>query len=440
LEVALRGHSLDDELHRVVGSWWHEEAEGSFQAGDVAIARLAQHAVSDPESFAEHLDWLFSGEANSGFAFGKELGQLDTQDWWFPCLVTRFKCGGGDDRFITGYLYGAKIRKGDEWLEEQLDQWAHDPEMQPLVSSTTRCALATDRAARRLATMIRDRCLPASHLGSLAGSWVRQVSPEAVIELVQAAAADKSHDAVSGRLVFLAQYVKEHPESLERLHSIVKNVLVDMLPHPFSTMNGFYWRLLAEKLLPGFPIEIAQLCVSAARHAAQTYHLVDEHVFQVFSKTARVGGWRTFEEVLGPALLENPQILPILDLSVFEGNSLLLNYDPSLLVAWIAQDVAQRLPIIIGAVPVHGKPLANPARALLVRWGDREDVRSYLTAAFFSGAWGGPETAWLGAKLDEAQSWLKDPDPHVRVWARELVEAIQKEREQARIHEEEREW
>jgi len=286
--------------------------------------------------------------------------------------------------------------------------------------------------------MIRDKCLPASYLRLLAGFWARQVSPEAIIELVQAAVADKSHDAVSGRLEFLTLYVKEHPESLERLRPLVQGVLNDIIQHRFSTMDGFYWRVLAEELLPASPIEVAEICVNAAQHAAQTHHLVDDHVRQVFSEVARVGGWRVFEDVLGPALIKNPRILQTLDLSLFEGHSLLLDYDPSLLVAWIEKDVTYRLSIILHAVPVGGKPLADPARALLVRWGDREDVRSYLTAAFFTGAWIGPETAWLGAKLDEAQSWLKDPDPHVRAWAGELVEAIQKQREQAQTHEEER--
>jgi hypothetical protein len=443
LEAELAGYSLGDELHRVIGSW-NELMEGNFEDQEKVIAQLAEHAISDPEKFDEHLDWLFSGEANSGFEFGKELGRLDTRDQWFTPLVARFKTGDGDDRFITGYLYGAKIRKGEEWLEDQLDQWMQEPELQPLVGPTTWRALSTDRAASRLAMMIRDGSLPAAYLGILAGSWARQVSPEAIIALLQAAVVDQSHDAVSGRLAFLAQYVKEYPESLECLRSHVKGVLNDISRHPFSTMDGFYWQVLAEKLLPASPIEVAEICVNAVHYAAQTHHLVDDHVRQVFSEVARVGGWRIFEEVLGPALIENPRILQTLDLSLFEGHSLSLNYDPSLIVTWIEKDVAHRLSIISYAVRVGGKPLADPARALLVRWGDREVVRSYLTEAFFTDAfadaWIGPETAWLGAKLDEAQSWLKDPDPHVRAWAAELVETIQKQREQAQIHEEERGW
>ena len=138
--------------------------EGDFKDGELAITRLAEHAVSEPENFDEHLDWLFSGEANSGFEFGKELGRLDTCDRWFTPLVARFKSGGGDDRFITGYVYGAKIRQGEEWLEDQLDQWVQAPELQPLVGPTTWRALSTDRAASRLAMMIRDKSLPASYL------------------------------------------------------------------------------------------------------------------------------------------------------------------------------------------------------------------------------------------------------------------------------------
>src|SRR5262249_39496220 len=157
-----------------------------------------------------------SGKANSGFEFGKALGQLDTRDRWFTPLVARFKSGGGDDRFITGYLYGAKIRKGEEWLEDQLEQWVQTPKLQTLVGPTTWRVLATDRAASRLAMMIRDGSLPAAYLGNLAGFWARQVSLEAIIALLQTAVVDQSHDAVSGRLAFLAQYVKEHPESLER--------------------------------------------------------------------------------------------------------------------------------------------------------------------------------------------------------------------------------
>jgi hypothetical protein len=160
---------------------------------------------------------------------------------------------------------------------------------------------------------------------------------------------------------------------------------------------------------------------------------------EVFSQVSHIGGWRIFKAVIGPALVENPELSVLLG-TPFDDYNLLLDYDPVLLGSWIAQDVERRLPFIARAVPVHGKPLADPARTLLVRWGKRKDIRSSLAATFFSGSWSGLETAWLSDKLDEAQSWTKDPEPQVREWAKDLVEDLRRMWEQARIEEEERGW
>jgi hypothetical protein len=55
------------------------------------------------------------------------------------------------------------------------------------------------------------------------------------------------------------------------------------------------------------------------------------------------------------------------------------------------KQLAERLlaiSFIARAVPGHGKPLADPARTLLVQWGKRKEVRYSLAATFDYVEWG----------------------------------------------------
>lgn len=441
LEGELSGASFSDRLRRVVGSWDYELESSGRDGGQEAVRELATYSLQNVNQLEAELPWLFSGDANSGFAFGKELGRNDIDETVLPMLLRNWKSEASDDRILTGYLAGAKEERGTEWLEKKLDDWVADLEKSMLVATTIWRVLPTSRAAERLIRLMQNGSVPPTFLGHLVwGFWARDLRPEEVRELVAIASSDKSNAAVFARLAFLDQYLKERPEGMEQLREATEEVLKESTNHRFGTMDGYHWRQLAENTFADDPLAMARLGVLVAEKIAKSGSLLgDKESRQVLltaiSEADTTEQAKILEEVLGPAIEGAPALLWILDDPL--ERDLLDQFDPETVVEWVKQDVEKRLPLIVHAIPVRGQPLASLARAMLVRYGDRDNVRSALSATFGSGVWVGSEAEWVAGKARQVEEWTKDQDPNVRRWALELKQAYRKMLDRARLLEEE---
>ena len=440
LERELSGDSFSDRLRRVVGAWDYELEVAGLGDGQEAIRELAAYSFENIDELEAELPWLLGSEANSGFSFGKELGAIDGDLDLLPVLLGHWENDISDDRFVTGYLAGAKERRGTEWLEENLDTWATDPGKSLLVATTTWRVLPTTRASRRIALLIEDGSLAPRFLGHLVwGFWARDLPPADVSNLVAATSADTSGTAVFARLAFLEQYIVQRPETLEELRAVAEQTLWESAEHDFGTMDGHRWRRLAEVVLADDPVEMARLGTFLAQRAAEGAGRVDDEIQQVLSIALAAADVpeqnKILEDILGPALESIPGFLWVLE-SPFERD-LLNHMDPELVVRWVEQDIEARLRLVAYAVPVGGQPLAGLARTLLVRFGDREDVRSALGATFGTGGWVGSEADWIEGKLRQLDKWAQDPQPNVRRWAVELRAGYRRRLDRARLLEEE---
>ncbi|HXV44815.1 MAG TPA: hypothetical protein VEC96_17260, partial [Anaerolineae bacterium] len=329
---------------------------------------------------------------------------------------------------------GVTERRGINWLEDQLDQWARDSQKALLVANTTWRIIPSDRSARRLQLLIETDLLPGSFLGNLAaGFWARDISTEVLHDLIKAASKDKSLAAISGRLAVLDQYIEKYGNQMPILQSLIYQALEEGTGLTLTVMDSFHWKRLAERVSEDNPLLVARLCVMAA---TGEHHHRSNDIREVLQQVIVSGGWQVFEQIVGPAIIENPLLLWRLD-SPFAGRNLLSSLDAKDLVAWIEKDVETRLHLIAHAVPIGDQPLSNLARALLVRWGDRDDVRSALAATFGSGHWSGPEGNWLAQKLKQIEGWMTDPNPNVRAWAIELADYYRRRIERAKLLEEE---
>jgi len=84
-----------------------------------------------------------------------------------------------------------------------------------------------------------------------------------------------------------------------------------------------------------------------------------------------------------------------------------------------------------------GDSASISARELLVRHGDRDDVRGNLRANFSSEIWRGPESNHLQSKLVWIRGLLKnETHPNVRQWLSEFEEVVSARLERAKVEEE----
>lgn len=440
LEAELSGDSFSDRLRRVVGSWDYEFEVAGLGDGREAMKELAAHSLENLNELEAELPWLLGGSANSGFPFGKELGASDGSAALLSVLLDHWSGGVPDDRFFTGYLAGARESRGTDWLEEELDAWAADPSKSLLVAATTWRVLPTPRAARRIAQLIEDGSLPLSLLERLVwGFWARDLQPDDVSNLIAAASSDKSKPAIFARLAFLEQYLWQKPEELRRLRTLAGQALREATDYDFGTMDGHRWHRLAETTFADDPVAMACLGLLLAQKAAEGAGRADREARQALStaiSTANASEQaKILEEILGPALESIPGLMWVLE-SPFE-RGLLDQINPKSVAGWVEQDTETRLRLVAYAVPVGGQPLAGLARLLLVRFGDREDVRSALGATFGTGGWVGSEADWIEGKIRQLDGWVHDPHPNVHRWAAELRDSYQRRLDRARLLEEE---
>lgn len=435
LEADLAGDSFSDRLRRIVSLWDYNREYVGDPGADQILDELVEEALADSSQLERELPWLLGGDANSGFLFGKELGRRDEDDTLFDLVVGAWSQQVNDDRFITGYLAGVAERRGSAWIEDQLDDWAADPELSLLVANTTWRVLGSERAARRLTRLIDEGHLPGAFVGRLvAGFWARDIPPEVFGELLSAASKDKSAEAVSGRTAVLDQYLHMYPDRLAELKPLVEEALDEGAEVSGGPMHGYHWKCLVERVIEDEPLRVVRLCLKLAER--ERHPSLDRDFQQLLERALTIVGWRGFEEVIAPAILEDPALLWKLENPIL-GRSLFSTFDPDDVVQWIEEDVEERLSLVAHATPVGGTSLSGLARALLVRWGDRNEVRAALAATFGTGSWMGSASGWLAGKLREAEAWSEDPDPNVRRWAQELAQTYRLRLKRARLLEEE---
>jgi hypothetical protein len=432
----LAGTSDEDRIKGIIGSWPYQAAlvEGSRGPTDDQISGLAGEASNDPEKFLPFLEWLTGGDAHAGFAFGHKLGMLDKAERWKGPILSQWTAEAKDHRFIGGYFKGVLERVGDDIFEQQLDVWADTPGLRTLVAVLTWRCLATPQSADRLGRLISDGHVPPGFLGNLVyGYWARDLPLSSVERLVDAAASTQDRDSGAASLGFIEQYLETHSDCQFYLKDRAIRALQSCIGVKLNVMDEHYWSQLAERYVSVDPATMAALAVETIRRQPDDSYSSRDEVVRVLGMALGRGGWPLFEETVAPALIEEP-ILTI-RLGGLEGAPAWFPRDePSGAIEWAERDARSRLSILLRFTPVHGTPLPELTRRILIRWGDDRAVRSSLSGRFISGTWMGSSVTRLRGLRQEASSWLGDTEPNVREWATELVRVIE-----ADIHREVRE-
>ena len=123
-----------------------------------------------------------------------------------------------------------------------------------------------------------------------------------------------------------------------------------------------------------------------------------------------------------------------------EAGGMLATFPLDKVWEWVDGDLDQRAWYLATLVPPslfreEGKPCL--ARELLIRYGDREDVRRNLMANFSTEGWMGSESAHHQRKRDRLLGFAReDPDERVKRWLDEYVSYLDKQIKRAAIREE----
>lgn len=112
---------------------------------------------------------------------------------------------------------------------------------------------------------------------------------------------------------------------------------------------------------------------------------------------------------------------------------------PRAVWAWIDADIEKRARYAASFVgPIFpGEPDTVSARELLIRYGDRADVRQGIIANFFTEVWWGPASHHYATKLAQLESMrANETNQNVLRWLNEYEESLLTSIERAKVREE----
>ena len=120
--------------------------------------------------------------------------------------------------------------------------------------------------------------------------------------------------------------------------------------------------------------------------------------------------------------------------------SILSYIPPEDLWRWVDQDVEKRAWYIANFAPkdlAAGPGKRSIVREILIRYGDREDVRRNLESGYFSGGWMGQEsTHYQGVKQQLSVLLESETAPRVRDWLNQCVGDLERWVDRVRVKEE----
>jgi hypothetical protein len=457
LRARLIGTGFSAELHRFVGlSVYQDEFDedgNRISVLDDKLSELAEAVLRDPTLIAAEVDWLTSKEADNAYRFGHALGIRDTS-WSLLSRFTEAQRRANLDRttaLLGGYLRAMFETSQSKW-EAVLDAIASDEELCSMLPQLVWRSGMTEFAARRILGCAERGSVAAEELRTFALGRQLDAIPDAVFDdwvaLLLRQESDQS--AFIALLLCARRYVRQ-----EREHSMQAALIYRLLTHdaffvPSSELRAdshmkHQWSELAQAYVSRFPEQELALSRRIVSCIHETGSVVGwggisalDVLDDVFQRRPDEGWALVTQHITFPMNRRSYEIQSWL--RGFDGGGAIRHFRRERIWAWIDEDVERRARFIADVVPKvlrDDQGYIGLARALLVRYGARQDVQRSLYAHWMSGVWTGSEVAHHQAETTAFQSALQsETDPNVIRWLDGVITSLELQIEGAAIREE----
>ncbi len=426
------------------------------------IEQLAQQAVENPTLLQSELSWLVTTEAKKGYDFGYEFGKRDDEFAFCHILLDaqRNAEGDGSVSFLRGYFRAIFDANENQWVE-RIDALADDPVLSRVIPDLMSYAELTDPMGRRLLELAIRNIISVSDFESFTYSkTVEGLSKEVFTEWMEFlfSAIDKSSVSIALHL-YHCYYIfgKSEPtlpcDLTFRLLSH-PSLLQELNPRRFNSMTHYYWTEIGKVFLRCWRekgLELAELMLSHFGH--------DGSIFGVYSQTSSVLSQITEQhpekvwEKISKLLEEQTDFSRVASLERWlkEGSSSLREKRKGALTLiphgtiwkWVDEDIENRAwylaSRLIPKTLSVGEWQTSLARAILIRYGGRKEVRSTLRSNYLTEGWHGPGSLHYKEKQQKLLRLKEGEDnENVKRWIDEFVDALEDSIEYEKIDEERR--
>lgn len=419
------------------------------------IEKLAHQAVDRPFLLQSELYWLVTVEAKNGYRFGNELGKRDDGFDLLPTLLDAQRNAGENASvyFLGGYFHAIFDSDVAEW-EKQLDALVADSILNVEIPELTSRSSMTDRAGLRILQLATSGIINSNHFRMFTYSkTIESLSKGVFMRWIEflLSVTDKSAASIVLHL-YHSYYIFDKPEP-----TLPCELTFRVLSHPvlfeesdryrFDTMTDYYWVEIGQVFLHRYPRKSLELLEPILSHFGRKGSIVN-----VFAQTCSVLDQimeqhreKVWEQV--SKLLEDQTDFSRksnLERWLREGNSsakkerkgALTLIPPEKIWKWVDEDIENRAWYL--AYRLVPKTLSveewwtSLARELLVRYGERDEVRSGMRSNYLTEGWHGPGSLHYKEKQEQLLR-LKDGEDNenVKRWIDEFVDGL----EEAIVHE-----
>lgn len=425
------------------------------------IQNLAKQVLDESSLLIGESDWLFSNEAKRGFIFGYELGKLDSAGSLLDELLHLQRNVTGDASVFTlsGYFRAIKERSVENW-ERTLDELTQDKDFSALIPELTWRSGMTDRAAQRVLNLAKrgtvsieqfrmfawGGVLPSLSKGVF-GEWLRFIS-----------SSDKEIAGITCIDLAMSYFVRgDKPEELPEdltLGILMHPSLFSLGPRSTKTqLIEYEWTSIATAFISQFPSRSPEIANTLLLHFGTEGTIVGgfrsqtHGILKLIMKDRPRETWDLLKNYLGPpidtrAYHLNHWLRGGRFFDVQEGALDLV--PPEAVWDWVEDDIETRAWYLASFVPNTLFRVPDKvcfARELLVRLGNREDVRRNLIANFSSEGWTGPASQhYEKKKLAFLEFNEYETDINVKTWIAEYVEVLDSQIANALVTEEREAW
>ena len=425
------------------------------------LETLAQQAVENHHRLQSELRWLVTVEAKKGYHFGYELGKRDDGFSLLPTLLDTQRNAGENASvsFLGGYFRSIFESDVPLW-EEQINALVDDTTLNIAIPELTHCSGLTDRAGLRLLNLATNGIIGINHFRIFGyGRATESLSDQVFTKWTQFLmdTADKSAMSTALRLYY-HYYIRRKPQP-----TLPHDLTFQLLTHPFlfeasnvrefDDMDEHNWTEIGKAFLHLYPEQSLELVVPILSHFgeegtivgfdSQVCSLLDEiteqypaqmweHVSKLLEDQTHFSRTDTLEQWLKSG---NPW--------VGEEEGTLTLIPPEKIWEWIDEDVEERAwyfarNLVPKTLSTEEWP-TSLAREVLMRYGERDDVRVCLSSNYLTEGWSGPASL----RYENKQRMLLDikdgeDNENVKQWIDEFVEGLKEITKQAEIDEERR--
>ncbi|MDE0016758.1 MAG: hypothetical protein OXU51_11255 [Candidatus Poribacteria bacterium] len=424
------------------------------------LETLARQSMDNPAFLDSELSWLVTNKAENGNRFGYELGKIDENLSLLPVLLDAQRNAGENagTYFLGGYFHAIFDTDLALW-EQQLDILCEDIILKAIIPSLTYPSGLTDRAGLRILNLAENGTININDFGLfIYQNAITNLSAGVFNAWIEFLLNSIDRSAVDLALkLFYNYYISRNSEL-----TLPCEPAFQLLSHPelfkesdsyrYDTMTDFYWTETGKKLLDLHPrkaLELVQLMLipfgsdrtifdafsqscsflteATRRYPAEVWKYVSEYLGSQdnFSRTMSIGRW-----------------LREADLSETEKEKGTLTLIPREKIwEWVDRDIENRawylasefIPKTLLIEEWHD----SLARDILVRYGDREDVRNTLISNYSTEGFWGPASLHYEEKLQKlVDIQNSDNDKGVNRWIDEYILFLEEQIEDANIREE----